>query len=88
MIHRRSGITVNPPRDEMRPVERALMLMALGLDPRRTFTDFELQCAWRRRKDQVQPDTGGTTMIDAALNAAYVTLIGRAGVPRPLNVRL
>jgi hypothetical protein len=64
------------------------MLITLGLDPRLTYTDHELQTAWRRRKTQVQPDTGGHTMVDAAINAAYVTLIGQAGVPRPLSVRL
>jgi hypothetical protein len=64
------------------------MLIALGLDPRFTYTDHELQTAWRRRRTQVHPDTDGDTMVDAAINTAYVTLIGQAPVPRPLDVRL
>jgi len=64
------------------------MLIALDLDPRFTYTDHELQSAWRRRKVQVHSDTGGKTLGDAAINAAYVTLIGQAAIPRPLEVRL
>jgi hypothetical protein len=75
-------------RHHLSPVERALMLIALGLDPRFTYTDHELQSAWRRRRTQVQPDTGGHGIADSALNAAYVTLIGQAEVPRPVEVRL
>jgi hypothetical protein len=79
--------TIN--REEgLRPVDRALMLIALGLDPQFTYTDHELQSAWRRRKTQVQPGAGGHSMVDDAINAAYVTLINQAGVPRPLSVRL
>jgi hypothetical protein len=72
----------------LEPVERALMLIALDLDPRFTYTDHELQSAWRRRKVQVHSDIGGKTLVDVALNAAYVTLIGQAATPRPLEVRL
>jgi hypothetical protein len=69
------------------PVDRALMLIALGLDPQRTYTDHELQTAWRRRRALVQADNGGQGMM-AAVNAAYVTLIGQAETPRPAEVRL
>ena len=71
----------------LQPIERALTLIALDLDPRFTYTDHELQSAWRRRKIQAQSDTG-TTLMDAAINTAYVTLIGQAATPRPLEVRL
>ncbi len=68
-------------------VERSSMLMALDLNPRFTYTDHELQRAWRRRKAQVSSETGGSDPV-AAVNAAYVTLIAQAPVPRPLEVRL
>ena len=64
------------------------MLIALDLDPRFTYTNHELQSAWRRRKMEVRPDTGGKTVVDAAINAAYVTLIAQAETPRPLELRL
>lgn len=70
------------------PVERALMLIALDLDPRLTYTDHELQTAWRRRKVQVHSDTEGRTLVDAAINTTYVTLISQAATPRPFEVRL
>ncbi|MGH9018134.1 MAG: hypothetical protein ACRDY1_10350 [Acidimicrobiales bacterium] len=70
------------------PVERALMLIALDLDPRFTYTDHELQTAWRRRRSHVGPDSAGHTTVEAAINTAYVRLIGQAGIPRPMNVRL
>ena len=85
--NRSTAFSSSPPRS-LRPVERALMLMALGLDPRLTYTDYELQCAWRRRKRDVHTDNGHDKVIDAAVNAAYVTLIGQAGTPRPVDVRL
>lgn len=70
-------------------VERALLLIALNLDPQFTYTDHELQNAWRRRKSYVSAETGGEkTMTVAAINAAYVTLIGQAEIPRPVQVRL
>jgi hypothetical protein len=64
------------------------MLIALGLDPRFTYTDHELQSAWRRRKSQVHLDIGDDAMTDAAINVAYVALIRQAEVPRPVEVRL
>jgi hypothetical protein len=72
---------------ELGPVERALLLIALDLNPQFTYTDHELQSAWRRRKAHVnsEADKGGTV---AAINAAYVTLIGQAQIPRPIEVRL
>jgi hypothetical protein len=81
------GQPLRQPR-RLQPVERALMLIALDLDPRLTYTDHELQSAWRRRKIQVHSDTDGRTLVDAAINTAYVTLISQAATPRPLEVRL
>ena len=70
-------------------VERALLLIALNLDPRFTYTDYELQNAWRRRKSHINSEIGGEkTVTVAAINAAYVTLIGQAEIPRPVEVRL
>ena len=80
-------VKFNPPH-RLGPIERALLLIALDLDPELTYTDHELQSAWRRRKAQVHADTGERTPVDAAINAAYVTLIAQAPVPRPLEVRL
>jgi hypothetical protein len=60
------------------PVERALMLIALGLDPRFTYTNYELQNAWRRRIAQVHPDASGNGVTAAAINASYLTLIQQA----------
>jgi hypothetical protein len=67
--------------------ERALFLGALDLDPRFTYTDHELQTAWRRRKAEVSTDPGGRSLV-ASVNAAYVTLISQAEIPRPIAVRL
>ncbi|HTT85771.1 MAG TPA: hypothetical protein VMF60_00260 [Acidimicrobiales bacterium] len=69
-------------------MERAVMLMALGLDPRFTYTDHELQCAWRRRRMGVRNGAAGSGVTNAAVNAAYVALINQAAVPRPMEVRL
>jgi hypothetical protein len=70
-------------------VERALLLIALNLDPQFTYTDHELQAAWRRRKSHLNSEMGGEkTVTVAAVNAAYVTLIGQAQIPRPVEVRL
>jgi hypothetical protein len=63
------------------------MLIALDLDPRFTYTDLELQKAWRRRKAQVSSETRGHGTVEV-INAAYVALIGQAPVPRPMEVRL
>ena len=61
----------------------------LNLDPQFTYTDHELQSAWRRRKSHVNSDTGGEkTMTVVAINAAYATLIGQAAIPCPVDVRL
>ena len=62
------------------PVERALMLIALGLDPRFTYTNYELQNAWRRRIAQIHPDASGNGVTAAAVNASYLTLIQQAEV--------
>lgn len=72
----------------LRPVERSRMLKALGLDPRFTYTDHEVQSAWRRRRMQVHPAGRATARVDVAINAAYLTLIDQAGIPRPIDVRL
>jgi hypothetical protein len=70
-------------------VDRAVMLMALGLDPRFTYTDHELQSAWRRRRlrSGASPASNGG-VATAAINAAYVALINQAQIPRPVEVRL
>jgi hypothetical protein len=62
------------------PVERALMLIALGLDPRFTYTNYELQNAWRRRLAQIHPDASGNGVTAAAINASYLTLIQQGEV--------
>jgi hypothetical protein len=56
------------------------MLIALGLDPDLTYSNGELQNAWRRRIAQIDPDAGGNGVTAAAINASYRTLIQRAGV--------
>ena len=73
-------MTATAPRSRTRmqqkePVERALMLIALGLDPRFDYTNAEIQSAWRRRMAQVRPDSSGNGITAAAINAAYLTLI-------------
>jgi len=84
----RRTLRARPYRQEkLAPVDRAVMLMALGLDPRFTYTDHELQCAWRRRRVGGHRDAG-TGVTNAAVNAAYVALINQAPVPRPMRVRL
>ena len=70
------------------PVERAVMLMALGLDPRFTYTDHELQSAWRRQRMHAPVDVDRNGVTKAAINAAYVALINQAQMPRPVEVRL
>ena len=76
-------------RHPLGEVERALLLIALNLDPQFTYTDHELQNAWRRRKSHVNSELGGEKAVTvAAINAAYVTLIGQAEIPRPVEVRL
>jgi hypothetical protein len=62
------------------PVERALMLIALGLDPRFSYTNYELQNAWRRRLAQIHPDASGNGVTAAAINASYLALIQHAEV--------
>lgn len=69
----------------LRPMERVLMLMVLGLDPRLNYTDPELQVAWRRRIAQVHPDYGGNSVATAAVNASYISLISRVEIPRPVD---
>jgi hypothetical protein len=61
------------------PVERALLLIALGLDPRFEYTNDELQNARRHRMAQVHPEGSGNGITAAAINAAYLTLIGPSG---------
>ena len=75
-------------RRVLQPVERALMLIALGLDPRFDYTDPELHGAWRRRITLVHPDTGGKGVAAAATDAAYLALADRAEIPQPVDLRL
>ncbi len=72
----------------LQPMDRVLMLMALGLDPRLTYTDREIQAAWRRRIAQVHPDCGGNPVVAAAVNASYISLISQLEIPRPVDFRL
>jgi len=72
---RNSTATQTRRQMQKEPVERALMLMALGLDPRFTYSNHELQGAWRRRMAQIHPDKSGNGVTAAAINAAYLTLI-------------
>jgi hypothetical protein len=69
-------------------MEKVLMLMALGLDPRLTYTDHELQAAWRRRIAQAHPDKGGNPIVAAAINASYITLISHFEMPRSVDLRV
>jgi hypothetical protein len=75
-------------RRAIQPVERALMLIALGLDPRFDYTDPELHGAWRRRIAVVHPDTGGNAVAAAAIDVAYISLADRVETPHPVDVRL
>ena len=67
-------------KHQREPIERALMLLALGLDPRFSYTNYELQSAWRRRIAQIHPDASGNGVTAAAINASYLTLIQQSGV--------
>ncbi len=62
------------------------MLIALGLDPRYEYTNYELQSAWRRRISQVHPDRGGNVVVAAAVNASYVTLAGHGPDWKPIDL--
>jgi hypothetical protein len=73
---------------KVRATDRVLMLMALNLDPSLTYTDYEIQCAWRRRISQVHPDHGGNAVVAAAVNLAYLSLISRIEMPNPVDVLL
>ena len=64
-------------------MQRVLMLMALGLDPRFNYTDPELQAAWRRRVNEAHPDRGGNTVVTAAVNASYTALRGLFAARQP-----
>jgi hypothetical protein len=63
-------------RRQWEPVKRALLLMALGLDPCRTYSDAELRGAWRRQKMHRPPDGGSPGITAVAIDAAYATLVG------------
>ena len=67
---------------------RVLMLMALGLDPAYSYSDHELQVAWRRRISEVHPDHGGNPVVAAAVNMSYMALISRIEMPVPVDVLL
>jgi hypothetical protein len=69
-------------------MDRVLMLIALNLDPRYSYTNYELQSAWRRRISQVHPDNGGNEVVAAAVNASYVTLVAQTEELRPINLKL
>ena len=67
---------------------RVLMLMALGLDPVYSYSDHELQVAWRRRMAEVHPDHGGNPVVAAAVNMSYMALISHIEMPVPVDVLL
>jgi hypothetical protein len=75
-------------RPTVRPMDRALMLMALGLDPGLSYSDRELHCAWRRRISEVHPDHGGNAVAAAAVSASYVALVSRVEMPRSVDFRI
>lgn len=70
----------------LRPVERALLLLTLGLDPRTEYTDFEIQSAWRRKSSTLPADDNGGGVFAAAVNAAYLTLVGHGDIFRNVNL--
>jgi hypothetical protein len=70
------------------PVRRALLLMALGLDPRLNYTDDELRGAWRRQKVHLRPDGGTPGITAVAVDAAYATLVGASGAGPPLTLEV
>ena len=77
------------PQNALSPMDRVLMLIALGLDPRFKYTNHELQSAWRRRINQVHPDHGGNEVLAAAVNASVCHLgppRRRLEAPRPGDV--
>jgi hypothetical protein len=75
-------------RPNLRPLERALMLIALGLDPALSYTDRDLHGAWRRKIAVVHPDTGGNGVAAAAINVAYMSLAQKVEVYKPVDVKL
>jgi hypothetical protein len=54
------------------------MLNVLGLDTRLSYTNQELQSAWRRRIAQIPPDASGNGVTAAAINSSYLTLIQKS----------
>jgi hypothetical protein len=82
---RRTG-TGGCPKRPLPPMDSVLMLIALGLDPQYTYSNHELQSAWRRRISQIHPDKGGNQVVAAAVNASYVTLAGQSDELRRIGV--
>jgi hypothetical protein len=82
------GDHIQDPMPNLRPLERALMLIALGLDPALSYTDRDFHGAWRRRIALVHPDTGGNGVAAAAINVAYMALAQRVEAYKPIDVRL
>ena len=66
-------------RRQGEPVRRALLLMALGLDPRLPYSPDELRRAWRRQKAALARGTRPPGVSADALDAAYATLAGTTG---------
>jgi hypothetical protein len=75
-------------RRNLRPIERALMLIALGLDPDLIYDDRELHGAWWRKIALVHPDTGRNGVAAAAINVAYMSLAQRVEVYKPVDMML
>jgi hypothetical protein len=76
------------PQGPLPPMDRVLMLIALGLDPRYKYTNFELQSAWRRRISQVHPERGGNVVVAAAVNASYLTLARHGADWEAIDLRM
>jgi hypothetical protein len=62
-------------QDQQEPIERALMLIALGLNPRNSYGKEELHAAWCRRMDEVETTMGGHPVMVDAINTAYGVVV-------------
>jgi hypothetical protein len=70
------------------PIERSLYLIALDLEPRLSYTYFEIQSAWRRM-GRAHPDAGGNGVAAAAaVNAAYVALVSQPELFHHVDIAL
>ncbi|HTT85897.1 MAG TPA: hypothetical protein VMF60_00895 [Acidimicrobiales bacterium] len=70
------------------PVRRALLLMALGLDPKVSYSPDELRRAWRRKKASLAHGARPPGVSAAALDAAYAALAGTSGAGSGISLEL